>query len=91
MGPGVFLIAIMGCGDADSACRTVKTLDTPYRSEAACTAATEAALARNSDADFPVIVAQCVSAAAPARAVKASDVKLPGPGSVQARVSPLRS
>jgi hypothetical protein len=91
MGPGLFLIAIMGCGDSDSACRTVRTLDEPYRTEAACTAATPAALAGNSDADFPVIVAQCVSASAPARALKGSEVKLPGPGEAQLRASPLSS
>jgi len=91
MGPGIFLIAIMGCGEGDTACTTVRTLETRYESRAACTAATNAALEKNSDADFPVVVAQCVAASAKPAALKASEVKLPEGRSVQLRVTPLKS
>ena len=90
MGPGVFLIAIMGCGEANAPCQSVRTLETRYESRAACTAATDAALAKAADVDFPVVVAQCVAAGAKPT-VRASEVKLPAPGRANLRVSPLRS
>jgi hypothetical protein len=90
MGPATFLIAILGCGEADAPCQQVRTLETRYESQAACTAATDAALLRNADADFPVIVAQCVAAGAKPQPLKAGEVALPGPGSVDAQNSPLR-
>jgi hypothetical protein len=62
MGPGIFLIAILGCGDSDAPCRQVKLLDTPYQSRVECMAASEEALAKNADAPYPTIVAQCLAA-----------------------------
>jgi len=62
MGPGIFLIAILGCGDSDSPCRQVKLLGTPYQSRAECLAATDSALAKNADAPYPTVVAQCLAA-----------------------------
>lgn len=91
MEPLTFLIAIMGCGEADAPCQQVRTLEARYESQATCTAATEAALVQNSDADYPVIVAQCVAADAKATAPKAGEVQRPGPGSADVRISPLRS
>jgi hypothetical protein len=76
MSVGVFLIAILGCGEADAPCETVRTLETRYESQAACTAATEAAVLRNVDVDYPVVVAQCVAAERPA-GVNSGDVKRP--------------
>jgi ABC-type hemin transport system ATPase subunit len=65
-----FIIAILGCGEGEAPCQPVRTLEPRYASQAACSAATEAVLQRNSDADFPVVVAQCVRAgAAPERLV----------------------
>ena len=61
MGPGIFLIAIFGCGEGNSACQMVRTEETRYESRAACMAASEGALMRNSDVDYPTIVAQCVA------------------------------
>jgi len=90
MGPGIFLIAIMGCGDGGGACRPVRTLEARYESRAACTAATTTALASATDVDAPVVVAQCVAAGTRA-SVRGADVKLPGPGRAALRVSPLRS
>jgi acyl-CoA synthetase (AMP-forming)/AMP-acid ligase II len=59
MGPGYFVIAILGCADGGSACTPVATLQTQYATEAQCTAATGAALIENSQFDFPTLVATC--------------------------------
>lgn len=59
MGPGYFVIAILGCADGGSACTPVATLDTQYASEAECSSATGAALIENSNFDFPTLVARC--------------------------------
>ena len=80
MGPGIFLIAIFGCGEGQAACQPVRTLETRYESRAACMAASEDALMRNSDVDYPTVVAQCV---APQKAASfrlgADEVARPGP------------
>ena len=91
MGAGLFLIAIMGCGEADAPCREVRTLETRYETRAACTAASEAALAGAGDVDYPVVVAECVASGAKSAPPRASDVQRPGPGQADLRVSPLRS
>ena len=65
MGPGYFIIAIMGCADGGSACTPVATLPTHYVSQAECAAATHAALESNTDFDFPTLLAQCRAGAAP--------------------------
>jgi hypothetical protein len=62
MGPGIFLIAILGCGDAGGPCRTVRLLDAPYPSRAGCLAASGDALAKYADAPYPTMVAQCLPA-----------------------------
>lgn len=90
MEPILFVIAIMGCGESDASCTTVRTLDARYETRAACTAATEAAIMRNSDIEYPVVVAQCTPSRIGAR-VKASEVKTPAGGSVRAQQSPIRS
>ena len=94
MGPGIFLIAILGCGEAEAPCETVQMLPARYESQAACVAATEEALLSNSDADYPVIVAQCVADGAPPPRVTPAEVEGPGPVDLDpARLpaSPVRS
>ena len=66
MGPGYFFIAIMGCADGSAACTPVATMPTHYESQAACSAATGAALAASTDHDFPTIMAECRAGIAPA-------------------------
>ena len=66
MGPGFFVIAILGCADGSTACTPVATLSTRYESRAACLAATSAALSDNADFDYPTLYAQCRPAKAPA-------------------------
>ena len=91
MGPGTFLIAILGCGEAEAPCQQVRMLEPTYQSEAACTAATDTAILRNSDVDFPVVVAQCVAAGKAPQPLKANQVKRPEGGEAKVRVSPLRT
>ncbi|HEY0130300.1 MAG TPA: hypothetical protein VGB57_02760 [Allosphingosinicella sp.] len=91
MGPAIFIIAIMGCGEADAPCQQVRTLEPRYESQAACTAATDAAATQNSDVDYPVVVAQCVSAGAPAEAPRSGEIDRPGPGRADFKSSPVRS
>ena len=60
MGPAYFVIAIFGCGDAGTECRTVAAPATHYSTEQACLAGRAEALMANSDLDFPTLVAQCL-------------------------------
>ena len=66
MGPGFFVIAILGCADGSAACTPVATMPARYESQQACSAATTSALANSGDFDFPTIVAECRPAKAPA-------------------------
>lgn len=77
MAAAIFLMAIMGCGEAEAPCQQVRVLETRYESQASCTADTEAAVTRFIDLDYPVIVAQCHAAGSSPK-VSAGEVKLPG-------------
>jgi hypothetical protein len=90
MGPGVFLIAILGCGEGDSPCQTLRTLETRYETQAACAAATADAVRSSAGLDAPVIVAQCVAAGRPA-SLRSDDVSRPAGGRAQVQASPIRS
>lgn len=59
MGPVGYFIAILGCADSGANCQTVATLAPRYESAAQCAAARHDALDRNSDLDFPTLIAQC--------------------------------
>jgi hypothetical protein len=78
MGPAFYVMAILGCGEAEGACEPVSTLATRYESQEACSAATSSAIEKHSDLLYPVVVAQCRPANSPASAqVWADEVKLP--------------
>ncbi|GAA4709621.1 hypothetical protein H9L13_01245 [Sphingomonas lutea] len=77
MGPGYFVIAIMGCADGGSACTPVATLPTQYESRAQCSAATNAALEANTDFDFPTLLAQCRAGGAPTAAAARESIRVP--------------
>ena len=62
MGPGIFLIAIMGCADGGSQCTTLDTLPARYASQSACVAASIAAIETGDRYDYPTVVAQCQQA-----------------------------
>jgi hypothetical protein len=66
MGPGFFVIAILGCADGSAACTPVATMPTRYESRDACMAASAPALASSGDFDFPTLLAECRPAKAPA-------------------------
>jgi hypothetical protein len=85
MEPLIYVMAILGCGESDAACREVAVLDTRYRSEAACLAATEAALLRHDDVAYPSVVAQCRHANERPQLLRGSDVALPDGGAIPAR------
>lgn len=77
MGPGYFVIAILGCADGGSACTPVATLQTHYASVAECSAATSAALEANSSFDFPTLLARCRQAPAVGTAERPSGKPTP--------------
>jgi|SRR5688500_2301591 hypothetical protein len=78
MGPAVFIIAILGCGETETSCQQVATASAQYSSFAECTRATDDALARSGDVDFPIVVAQCKAAGTPASLeLRGDQVKLP--------------
>ena len=59
MGPAFYVMAILGCGEADTACQQVGVTEQVYQSIDECTAAPPDAVPRHSDLAFPVVVAQC--------------------------------
>jgi hypothetical protein len=59
MGPAFYIMAILGCGDAQATCRDVRTLAIHYPTADACAMATGTKLQENSDIDFPVVMAEC--------------------------------
>jgi len=59
MGPAFYIMAILGCGDAETACQQVRLADAQYQTAEACSAATSAVLYQNSDLAFPVVMAEC--------------------------------
>ncbi len=61
MGPGMFVIAILGCGDGSAQCQAVATLPTRYESQSSCAAATTSALMASTRFDFPELQAECRS------------------------------
>ncbi|MFS0738005.1 hypothetical protein ABC347_13225 [Sphingomonas sp. 1P06PA] len=62
MGPVYFVMAILGCGDAETACQQVRVVPTTYASADACAAASASMLVANSDIAFPVVMSQCRTA-----------------------------
>ena len=65
MGPGLFVIAILGCADGSAECRALVTLPTRYQNRATCAAATGPALFASTLYDFPELQAECRSVGAP--------------------------
>jgi hypothetical protein len=80
----LFVMAIMGCGESDAACREVRIDQQRYQSIAACQAATDSALIRHSDLDFPTVVARCRPANARPQLLRGSEVLLPAPNANRA-------
>ena len=85
MEPLLYVMAILGCGETDAACREVRIEPVRYAREADCLAATEAALLRNDDLVFPTVVAQCRPAGTRPQLLRGSDVLAPEGGSLRDR------
>jgi hypothetical protein len=77
MGPGYFVIAILGCADGGSQCTPVTTLQAHYATAQQCSAATAAALEANSNFDFSTLIARCRRGSAAESASAQRDVALP--------------
>jgi hypothetical protein len=61
MGPFIYVMAIMGCGDGGYQCTQARIVDTRFETMAQCQQAAEAELIRNGDLDFPELMASCRS------------------------------
>ena len=59
MEPVFYVMAILGCGDAQEQCREARIEPVRYRSVAQCQAAMATVLPRHADLSFPVIAAAC--------------------------------
>ena len=81
MGPGYFVIAILGCADGGTACTPVATLQTRYSSEAQCSEATAGAVEPNTNFDFPTLLARC----RPGKADEAAEAQHGKPLPIRAR------
>jgi hypothetical protein len=79
MAPLIYVIAIMGCGEGDQACREVQVADPRFAIQAACAAATADVLARYTDLSFPSVVAQCRRDGPRPASLRGRDVLLPQP------------
>jgi len=79
MGPVFYVMAILGCGESDTACEPVARVDAQYASVETCTAATADQVMRHSDLLFPVVVAQCTRSDSELAKLMPSSVDLPTP------------
>lgn len=80
MGPAIYIMAILGCGEGEAACEQVGVVRARYESAAACNAQTAQAVEQNLSIPYPVVVAECrPGGAALASAPAASDIRLPPP------------
>jgi hypothetical protein len=61
MGPFIYVMAIMGCGDGGYQCTEARLVQTRYETLAACQQAAQAQLIANGDLDYPEIMANCRS------------------------------
>ena len=77
MEPLMFVMAILGCGESDAACREVRIAETRYATEAECVAATGLELLRHDDVPYPTVVAQCRRDGASVQMLRGSEVMLP--------------
>ena len=84
----IYVMAILGCGESDAACREVRVDQQSYRSEASCRAATGAALARHTDLEFPTVVARCRRSDVRPAILRGNEVLLPAPGRLPAAQAP---
>ena len=63
MGPVLFVMAVMGCGDGQTQCSEARVEQVSFTSMAACQAAMPDVLLRSTDLEFPEVSANCRRAA----------------------------
>jgi hypothetical protein len=80
MGPGYFVIAILGCADGGTQCTQVAIAPTHYATEEQCVAGSGAALMDSAGFDYPTLLARCRSAKAPLSASDDRKVSTPARG-----------
>jgi hypothetical protein len=80
----MYVMAILGCGESDAACREVRVDPRTWQSVAACRAATAATLTRYTDLEFPTVVARCRRSDLRPAIMRGSDVLRPGGGHLPA-------
>lgn len=61
MEPVYFVMAILGCGDAQAQCSEARVEPARYATVQQCQAALPSALARHADLDFPTVAGTCRS------------------------------
>lgn len=59
MEPLFYVMAILGCGDAETACQQVRLADQRFATAEACMAASPSVLLASSDLAFPVVMSEC--------------------------------
>lgn len=92
MGPILYVMAILGCGEAEASCQQVDVASAQYQTIDACNAATAEEVERRLDLAYPVVVAQCHEAnrKLSAAELNPADIGLPEPEVLPA-VAPARS
>ena len=80
----MYVMAILGCGESDAACREVRVDQQTWQTEAGCRAATTQVLARHTDLEFPTVVARCRRSDVQPAIMRGSDVLRPGGGRLPA-------
>ena len=80
----MYVMAILGCGESDDACREVRIDEQSFQTEASCRAATATVLARHTDLEFPTVVARCRRSDARPAIMRGSDALRPGGGRLPA-------
>lgn len=61
MGPFIYVMAIMGCGDGAYQCTEARIVPARFETMAACQQAAQAELIKNGDLEFPELMASCRS------------------------------
>lgn len=61
MEPLIYVMAILGCGDAGATCQEARLEPVTYQSAQACQADASNVLMRSTDLDYPTIAVACQS------------------------------
>lgn len=78
VGPAIFIISILGCGDDNAPCQTIAVMPQQYASVMTCQSGAEDAIQHHLDSEYPVLVAQCLRSDSPMPiGVSGDEVKLP--------------